>query len=41
MKIPIYTIAPMWWTPEIWKMSEKERESLGIKLIYINYDIKY
>lgn len=35
MIIYVYTKAPMWWTPEKWEMSEKEREKVGIRLIKI------
>jgi hypothetical protein len=38
MIIYVYNKAPMWWTSEEWKMSEKEREKIGIKLIRIKYD---
>lgn len=38
MKIKIYTKAPIWWTSEEWKMSEEEREKIGIKLIDIEYN---
>ena len=38
MKIKVYTKSPMWWTSEEWKMSEKEREKIGIKLIDIEYN---
>ena len=39
MKIKVYTKSPMWWTSEEWKMSEEEREKIGIKLIDIEYNI--
>lgn len=29
----------MWWTAEEWTMTEKDRESIGIKLIEININI--
>lgn len=29
----------MWWTTKEWAMSEKDRESIGIKLIEININI--
>ena len=35
MIIYVYTKAPMWWIPEEWEMSEKEREKVGIRLIKI------
>lgn len=35
MIIYFYSKAPMWWTPKEWKMSEKEREKAGIKLMKI------
>lgn len=38
MKIKVYTKSPMWWTSEEWKMSEEEREKIGIKLIDIEYN---
>ena len=38
MKIKVYTKAPIWWTPEKWKISEEEREKVGIKLIDIEYN---
>ena len=38
MKIKVYTKSPMWWTSEEWKMSEEEREKVGIKLIDIEYN---
>lgn len=28
----------MWWTAEEWAMSEKDRESIGIKLIKLEFD---
>ena len=39
MKIKVYTKSPMWWTSKEWKMSEEEREKIGIKLIDIEYNI--
>lgn len=38
MKIKVYTKAPIWWTSEERKMSEEEREKIGIKLIDIEYN---
>ena len=35
MIIYVYNKAPMWWTPEEWNMSIKEREKIGIKLIKV------
>ena len=29
----------MWWTAEEWTMTEKDRKSIGIKLIEININI--
>lgn len=31
----VYIKAPMWWTPEEWRMTTEEREKVGIKLIKI------
>lgn len=28
----------MWWTVEEWAMSEKDRESIGIKLIKVKFN---
>ena len=38
MKIKVFTKPPAWWTSEEWKMSEEEREKIGIKLIDIEYN---
>ena len=38
MKIKVYSKAPIWQTPEEWKMSLEEREKVGIKLIEIEYN---
>ena len=38
MKIKIFTKAPIWRNEEEWKMSSKERERAGIKLIDIEYN---
>ena len=39
MILYVYNKAPMWWTAEEWAMTEKDRESIGIKLIEININI--
>lgn len=36
MKIKVFTKAPMFWTFDEWKMSQKDREKVGIKFIEIN-----
>lgn len=38
MKIKVYTKAPVFWSPEEWKMTPQEREKVGIKLIEIEYN---
>ena len=35
MVLYVYTKAPVWWTPEEWEMSPKEKEKIGIKLVKI------
>jgi len=35
MIIPVYTRAPVWWTPEEWEMSPEDREKVGIRLVKI------
>lgn len=38
MIIHVYNKAPIWWTPEEWKMSEEERKKVGIKLIKLKFN---
>ena len=35
MKVLLYTKAPCLWTIEEWRMTNEERESVGIKLVEV------
>lgn len=35
MEILLYTKAPCLWTLEEWKMTDEEREAMGIKLVKV------
>ena len=40
MKLLMYTKAPCLWTIEEWKMTNEERESVGIKLVEVELEDK-
>ena len=39
MKLLMYTKAPCLWTVEEWKMTNEERESVGIKLVEVELEL--
>lgn len=39
MKLLMYTKAPCLWTFEEWKMTNEERESVGIKLVEVELEL--